>query len=510
MELRKTSINLFTKFSLGISLTVLIFGALNIIIVRNSVTNSLNQEFEKRGYFISRTLSEQSVGFILQNNTARLNLLVNEIKAIDPTLYYAFILNSQREVLAHTFNFPVPNELIIANIPQPGQEFSTVMITQTDEPGLLIRDFAMPVLSPDLGFVRVGILEDEIRRQVAGTLEQLLVMIVVFLILGVLGALFFSYTIATPLKELSQHSEFIDIKNIQAGIEKIKASTSDLHNRLRRIFNKDDEIDVLYHNYLDMLQRLDQAHHKMNQLQQSLFQAEKMASIGTLTAGIAHEINNPLAGIRIGLTRIERNPKNLTQIKEYTSMMKQALSRAEHVIKDLLTFSRKSHLELESVNACEIIRKTVQLANYRIKNQKIQINILPSECPVMINVSQNRIEQVFLNLIINGLDAVNEKLKHRPGSEGKVDISVYHQLNCIHIRFSDNGIGIEQSNLPKIFDPFFTTKDVGEGTGLGLAVSYQIVKDHGGEITVDSHIGQGSIFEVILPQKQKRDKLQNQ
>lgn len=499
--MKRPLMTLFSKFTIGISLTVLIFGALNIIIVRNSVTESLEAEFERRGHFVTRTLAEQSVSFILSGNQAGLNQLVNEIKAIEETIDYVFILDENHEVLAHTFNFNVPVSLIQVNIPEPGQTISTKFIRDAQTPGILIKDFATPILSRDVGFVRVGIQENEIRRQVASTLEKLWAMVGLFLVLGVLGALFFSYTIATPLKTLSEQSAAIDIRNIKTGLARIRESTKNIYFRIRRIFNRDDEIDILYENYTMMLQRLEETHHKMNQLQQSLMQSEKMASIGTLTAGIAHEINNPLAGISIGLKRISRKPENVEQIREYCGMMEEALGRIEQVIKDLLAFSRKSHLEFETVNACDTIRKTVKLAQYRVKSDNISIHIDDAACPCELFVAPNRIEQVFLNIIINAIDSVSERMKKEPGIKGQISISLQQKPEEVQIVFADNGCGIEPQVIKQIFDPFFTTKKVGEGTGLGLSVSYQIMQDHGGEIRVESEPGKGSKFFVILPKR---------
>ncbi|MFO7999107.1 MAG: hypothetical protein R6U86_09035, partial [Bacteroidales bacterium] len=286
MALSKPKFSLFSKFTLGIGMTVLLFGALNVIIVRTSVTRSLNEEFERRGYFIARTLSEQSATFILSNDPAGLNLLVNEVKAIDSTVHYVFVLSESGEVLAHTFQQAFPADLIPAN-PLTGEE-GMVFFRDRNDPKLLVRDFAVTVLSPGIGVVRVGILEEEIRSQVASVLQKLWLMVAIFLMLGVAGALFFSHTIAIPLKMLSQQSEAIDIETIQSGLINIREATRSYYYRVRRIFNSDDEIDILYENYTNMLQRLEQTHHAMNQLQQSLMQSEKMAALGTLTAGIAH------------------------------------------------------------------------------------------------------------------------------------------------------------------------------------------------------------------------------
>lgn len=499
MAVKNPKFTLFTKFTLGICTTVLVFGALNVIIVRNSVTRSLEEEFERRGYFIARTLAEQGATFILSGNQAGLNLLVNETMAIDSTIHYSFVLDADGEVLAHTFQQSFPAGLIGANHLERGQDLAMVYIRDTSSPELLIKDFAVPVLSLDIGMVRVGILQDEIRLQVVSTLQKLWLMVAVFLLLGVAGALFFSHTIAIPLKMLSQQSEAIDIKTIQSGLANLKAATGSFYYRIRRIFNSDDEIDILYQNYAGMLQRLEQTHHTMNQLHQSLMQSEKMAALGTLTAGIAHEVNNPLAGMRIGLDRISRKPEDAEQIREYTAMMQEALGRVEQVMRDLLTFSRRGHMEKEDVNACELIAKTVKLAQYRVKNHDVSIQVDRSSCPFPLHVAQNRMEQVFLNIIINAIDSIIEKMGDHPELHGEIRISFKADSDMSLVCFSDNGKGMDAETAGKIFDPFFTTKRVGDGTGLGLSVSYQIVQDHGGEILVESRPGEGSTFTVSLP-----------
>jgi len=496
--MRSIRIPLVIKFAMGISAIVLIYGAFNALFLRYSVTKILEGEFKKRGFFVAQMVAEKSLFFVLSDDPAGLNSLVNEIKEIDSAIHYVFVTDHNGRVLAHTFAGGVPAYL--KNVYNNTQvESNSVSVICASDPNLIIRDFKVAVLNPRLAHVRVGMIENEIIRSVEQTVNYAWVMVGFFLLGGLLAALFFSYTIATPLKVLSNHSQHIDIETIQEGLKTIRSSSKSYAFRIRRIFNSNDEIDLLFSNILSMLERLKQTHQTMNQMQQSLLQAEKMASIGTLTAGVAHEVNNPLAGLRIGLNRIAKYPDNRKQLEDYLPLMQDSLLRMEHVIQDLLTFSRISPKEREEVCACLLINKSVKLAQYRIRSSKIQIHFDPANCPNKLQVNANQMEQVFLNLLVNGIDAIMDRMQSQPDWEGKISITIEKAGDFSNFCFSDNGTGIDPQIIGKIFDPFFTTKKTGEGTGLGLSVSYQIVEDHGGKLMVESHPGIGSKFTVAIP-----------
>ncbi|HSV76598.1 MAG TPA: ATP-binding protein [Bacteroidales bacterium] len=495
--MKKVRLPLFSKFAIGISLLVLIFGSFNAGFLRRSVTHLLESEFEKRGFFIARTVAEKAQFFILTDDPQGLKALVNEIKDIDPTIFYVVVIDKAGHILAHTFSgttIPLWVKERNAEI-----EPESVSLIDYNNPDTIIRDFRMPVSGVVNTVVRVGVVENEIISNVEETNNQAWIMVGIFLAVGWLAALFFSYTIATPLRVLSRQSKNIDIETIQEGLKTLRASVNKLSFRIRRIFNSHDEIDLLYHNFSSMLERVEQTHHAMNQLQKSLLQSEKMASIGTLTAGVAHEINNPLAGLHIGLNRISRRPDDREQIIKYTSMMKDSLSKMELVVQDLLTFSRESTGKIERTCTCTILRKAIKLARYRHKAQNLTIEFDSQKCPHYIYVNPNRMEQVFLNILFNAIDAISEKQRKMEQEPGIIKILFEVAGDFHYINFMDNGSGIDPGIMGKIFDPFFTTKKIGEGTGLGLAVSYQIVKDHGGDIQVESKPGIGTKVSVVIP-----------
>ncbi len=497
--MKKQLWSLFWKFLLGISAIVLFFGLLNAIIVRNSVDRALQNEFERRGNFITKALAEQSAAYILSNDRAGLNMLINEMMAIDETIRYAFVVDGDGEILAHSFMEGVPDDLLLLNHPAEDEQIYTITVLDRGEENFFIRDFSTAVMSKSLGVARIGILENEIRDRVSLTIRSLWIMVFFFLILGLISAFFFSYTISKPLAVLSSHSKGVDIDNIRDGLQEIRKSETKPYYRIRHLFGLKDEIDILYENYVNMLKRLAEAYANMNRLQQSLLQSEKLAAIGTLTAGVTHEINNPLAGMTIALKRIRENRGSRDQIKKYITLMEEGLSRIEQVIQDLLTFSRKDDFSMVKTEVKALLENAVKLAQYRIKIQNIDIEVDDKFDGIYLHVAPNRIEQVFLNIIINAIDAISEKMKCENMARGLIRITFENQDPMPCILIEDNGAGMDQEQARKIFDPFFTTKDVGKGTGLGLSVSYQIVEEHGGHIDVESKPGEGTRFRIYLP-----------
>jgi len=224
-----------------------------------------------------------------------------------------------------------------------------------------------------------------------------------------------------------------------------------------------------------------------------LLQADKLASLGQLSAGIAHEINNPL-GLVLGYTKLvlkEAGPRK--EFNEDLKIIEKHALNCKKIVENLLRFSRATSTTKSLVDLHELIRDVVEVVanKFRIDGVRIEANLAP-DLP-KVEVDPDKIRQVFMNILMNGRQAIEG------AGAITIDTSFDRQKGGIFIRFIDTGSGIPPEIVHRIFDPFFTTKPTGMGTGLGLAVSYGIIKDHDGEIRVESTPGKGSSFTVELP-----------
>ena len=235
---------------------------------------------------------------------------------------------------------------------------------------------------------------------------------------------------------------------------------------------------------------------------QKLLQTDRLASLGQLSASVAHEINNPLSGVlNLGML-IQRIIKDdgvpagrVPEVKKYLGQMVNETARAGRIVSDLLTFSRRGKPQRVMVDINGIVRSTLSLVGHKLKLMSVEgVQELDENLP-QVHCDGSQIQQVVMNLVMNGAEAT------RPKGQGSVWVrtGLGQRPGTIALEVADNGEGIPEENIPKLFQPFFTTKDEGKGVGLGLAVVYGIIHSHGGEIEVASSPGAGTSFRVILP-----------
>jgi PAS domain S-box-containing protein len=234
------------------------------------------------------------------------------------------------------------------------------------------------------------------------------------------------------------------------------------------------------------------------QLQERVAVAERMASIGTLAAGVAHEINNPLTYIVLNLTLLDRQLAagqiDVGKLRNMVSQARYGTDRVSAVVRDLQALTRVREERITLVDPVAVVERCLEIADHQIRHRAHVVRELAAVPPV--RGSEDRLVQLFLNLVINAAQAIPD------GAADRHTIRVRSQLvgeDRIRIDISDSGAGIAPETLSRIFDPFFTTKPVGEGTGLGLAICRTIVSSFGGEISVESTVGVGTTFTVLLP-----------
>ncbi|OVE80534.1 hypothetical protein BVY03_06135 [bacterium K02(2017)] len=231
------------------------------------------------------------------------------------------------------------------------------------------------------------------------------------------------------------------------------------------------------------------------QLQKRLMHSEKMAAVGTLAGGVAHEINNPLGGILAFVQLVMRELGDDNSCTEDLKEIEDAALRCKKIVRNLLNFSRQDFEEdMVFVDINDVINKSMSLIKINAKHNNVNINLDISDQIPHLTGDLNKLQQVILNLVTNSMHSMNE-------NGGELSISSFSnpENSKVFLQIKDTGHGIDQEKIDRIFDPYFTTKGQGEGTGLGLAITYKIIEEHNGKIDVESEVGIGTTVTIQFP-----------
>jgi two-component system NtrC family sensor kinase len=305
--------------------------------------------------------------------------------------------------------------------------------------------------------------------------------------------------IARPILQLNRMTQAVasgDL-NQKAGMQRadeIGELANTFDTMTMRLRERTAEANNLYDEAIQRNQELADTNERLRSTQEQLIQSEKLAAIGQLTAGIVHDVKNPLTVIK-GVAELLLTEDNLDdELRSEISLMRESAVKANNIVTDLLKFSRQSKPDLEVHDMRETVEAALRLTAFPIRKAHVQVvKNLPDHAVMMIYDDQ-QVEQVLVNMISNAVQAMP--------TGGMLRVSMSAADRQVSISLQDTGIGIAPENLSRIFDPFFTTKPEGEGTGLGLSVSYGIISNHNGRIEVNSAIGQGTTFTILLPMRQ--------
>jgi hypothetical protein len=271
------------------------------------------------------------------------------------------------------------------------------------------------------------------------------------------------------------------IINEKNEIGKLSLSLNQMAERLSEDKKKIEE-------YIASLEKTNQ---RLKDAQEEVLRSEKLASLGKLSTGIAHEIGNPLGVIRGYIGMLLKEEEIRKEIRDYFRRMEIEIDRIDRIMRELLDYSRTSPAEFSRVDVNQVIMASLSLTSLQKSTQDIKVNLVLDDHlpPVLANGQQ--LLQVMVNIVLNARDALPKG--------GEITISTHQSGGNISIEIRDNGMGIREEDVPKIFDPFYTTKGPGEGTGLGLAISLRIIESFRGKIKVVSNPGRGTTFTILLP-----------
>lgn len=328
--------------------------------------------------------------------------------------------------------------------------------------------------------------------------------LVIIFLTGILAIIAIGYllsrSISDPILRLRRLTQAVAAGDLNQGIglnrpDEIGELAEAFDVMTLRLRERTAETARLYEEAVGRNRELAETNARLRSTQQQLIQSEKMAAIGQLTAGIVHDVKNPLTVIK-GVSDLLLTEDDLPgELRSEITLMRDSAVKANKIVTDLLKFSRQSKPEMGLHDLCETVEAALRLTAFPIRKAHVEVikNLPPY--PVYMVYDDQQIEQVLVNIISNALQAMDRG--------GRLWVGLQQNDDAAVLTFKDNGCGIAPENLSRVFDPFFTTKPEGEGTGLGLSVSYGIISNHQGQIEVESAHGMGSTFTIRLPMRQE-------
>ena len=354
-----------------------------------------------------------------------------------------------------------------------------------------VVDVAIPIFSEGTkrGVVRLGISTKEMEDKIRNSRRWALEFMIGAIFLGAIMGLFIDHKVKRNLGNLIETAD--------------RMADGELHQRVD--IKTGDEMEAFANAFNKMADRLQEVHRnledkvadrtkELRESQSQLIHQEKMASLGVLAAGLAHEIGNPLTALSSVVQVLQRKAQDV-KFKGQLGLLSENIDRISKIVRELVDFSRPVKSERQRVQINDLIRKAQGILKYDKRARSVRIETrLDNELPALFLI-EDQLLQVFINLMLNAFDAMD--------NGGKLDIRTTCNDSDIKIEFKDSGHGIASDAQEKVFEPFFSTKPVGKGTGLGLSVSYGIVKNLGGTISLQSEVGVGTTFIISLPLQNK-------
>lgn len=481
----KLHMSLQTKFMLSVIALLCVLASLILFVIEKREVKAIYEEQRNIGIVIAKNIANMIYSQLFVWDEEGIE---ESIEAeVDEKLIYIVIYDRFRSPLTATRFIKDYDEIysfsLLGQQVDKNSFFSERKRLEDQDSVQVLRilEVEVPIFvkgSPDRwGSIKIGLSLEETRKEMRETRLMLLLIGSVGLLIGILGALLLAKRITGPLKKLVEATVKISKGHFS---QRINITSQDEIGNLARSFNK-------------MSRQLLQARKKEEVANQKLIQAEKLASIGRISAGIAHEIRNPLTSVKLNIQKLMLSD-NLDEVeKEHLNISQEGIKYMEKSIRDLLDFTRASELELARFSIEQILEESVKTLADSLALKKVTLKRnFQDELPQVL-VDGDKLRQVFLNILRNAYEAVDE--------EGEITISLSllkeRSRKIIKVVISDNGCGIPDKERDVIFELFYTTKTT--GIGLGLAIARKIIEQHNGSIQLSENAKKGTSFEILIP-----------
>jgi signal transduction histidine kinase len=442
----------------------------------------LYAEVEKQGRLLGETLGIPIVNDLIYERLGLVeegglldNYIMEIFKRQDANLLYIAILDDEGKVISHN-DITEYGKVYSDALSKKALAADSTIVQHFSGEDHAALDFGVPLSigKKRWGTLKFGVSLEKAEHEILVTIKKIIGLTIAMLVAGFAMILLLSRRFISPITQL-------------AGIME-KARGDDLDVRVD--IKGRDELAALGERFNSMIDRIRQANENLRKANEKMIQSEKLASIGILSAGVAHEINNPLGGLFNCVQMLSQNGDSPEFRERYLGLVKEGLEKIENTVSKLLWMSRKSEHAPVDVNIRNAVDGVYHFVEYKIQKSNIKfVNDVPDDLHVVVDLHD--FQQMLLNLMINAVHAMH--------NGGHLSIRGHRDKGAIKIDVIDTGSGIAPDNIGRIFDPFFTTKPTGEGTGLGLWLTYGIMKNYSGEIAVESDVGKGSMFTMTFP-----------
>ena len=439
-----------------------------ILSIRGVVINAFRGELEKKALSIAGNLSDRIANDILLKEYFQTSRAFNEVLEKEKDLAYIYVIDNDGKLFADSFKDGYPPDLLSWNPLEKKSQHIQLLETEDGN----IRDVGVSVIKGTGAELHVGIREDSLKNTLMQMRNITVPLILLIIILGIVASFVFSLFISGPLNKFVEFTKVLGRGEFGRRVE----------------VSSGDEIGYLARNFNTLSMQLKTSREKMEEAYTytHLMQAEKLSSIGQISAGLAHELKNPLTTLKMLFQAFKEQPD---MTREDAEVISKEIDKMNGIITNFMGFIKQKGFKFSKTDLHAMIDRVISLATYDIENANIMVKKEMLENLPHITADRALLEHVFLNLIINAIDSMPEG--------GEIRISGTSDDSFVEVMIWDKGSGIDQDLHAKIFDPFFTTKS--EGTGLGLSIAYNIVNSHGGKLFFNSKEGKGTVFTVRLP-----------